>query len=77
MRNRILETEKYLFLPVYWCFVLSLPPGRGGRLGDGVSSQTQAIQSIAEITVLFVCRYTPLYGVQSEERARLSDIIAY
>jgi len=50
----------------------------GGRLDDEVtSSQTQAIQSIAEITVLFVCRYTPLYGVQSEERARLSDIIAY
>jgi hypothetical protein len=48
MRNRILETEKYLFFPVYWCYVLSLPPGRGGRLGDKVSSQTQAIQSIAD-----------------------------
>jgi hypothetical protein len=48
MLNRVLETEKYLLFPVYWCFVLSLPPGRGGRLGDEVSSPTQAIQSIAD-----------------------------
>jgi hypothetical protein len=32
-----------------WCFVLSQSEVRGGRLGDEVTSQTQAIQSIANI----------------------------
>jgi hypothetical protein len=45
---------------VSWCFVLSLPKVRGGRLGDEVTSQTQAIQSIANITKTAVASHSAL-----------------